>query len=276
MIRLTFIAALLLLPFSAADARTLYAIAVGDTDDNAIGASIATDFNSFTFFIQEIAEGLDCDRGTWLLSGERFSKNCLVETINGMSFNADDIAIFAFFGHGGRSVNDVSEFPQIMLGSVNDITNPNRYAENSIPLENVKSTLLNKGAGLVLVIGGCGNNATKALAPKELIPETRQPLQDRTRKKATDAVHSLFDAKGSITVTASSKNEYAWCNSTGSFFGQSFFDVFSDYIKSAGDNASWDVFLSKVKDSVVEKTKGAVTADGSKIWQTPVYEIDLH
>jgi len=273
MIRLMLIAAFLHLSAMAADAQKLYAIIAADTSDYAIGGSIERDLEALDNFIDEITDGLHYDNETIYLSGERLSKGHLEKTINAFSFEADDIAIFAFFGQGGRSAKDVSAFPQIMLKARDDMELDD---ECFLPLESVKVMLKNKGAGLVLVLGGCGNSIMRSISPKSPIAETRQIKHDYTHKEA-DTLHKLFEVKGSVIVSASSKGEYAWCNNVnGSFFGQSFFRVFSDYIKSAGESSSWSDLLLKVKNDVVEKCGGASTADGMTIRQTPIYAIDLY
>lgn len=275
MIKWLFVVVMLQLSAVSADAQKLYAIAVGDTDNNAIGMSIGRDLESFNTFVEELGDGLGNDSETFLLTGEHITKGYFEEVINRLSLNADDIVIFAFFGNGGRSANNTSAFPQIMMTSSNDMTAPDIYAESFIPLENIKTTLQNKGAGLVVVLGSCGNDINRAITPKKLISENRQTKNGKSNKDATDALHKLFGAKGYVIMSASSKGEYAWCNNTGSFFAQTFFRDLSDYIKNASKEASWEDFLSKVKNDVIEITKGGLGTNGTSTLQTPVYETNI-
>lgn len=98
-----------------------------------------------TMEVSTIASATGMKLNKHFFSGENCSKAQLIKVLDGLNTNNDDVIIFYYSGHGTRSLNDRSEYPQMCLGS--------RRESEFFPLESVLNKLKAQNARLKIVLG---------------------------------------------------------------------------------------------------------------------------
>lgn len=270
MIKWLIVVVLLQLSSVAADAQKLYAIAFANTNDEYIGRINEKDLSCFDDYIDGLASEMKIEKIGSYWVGEECTKSRLEKTINDIRPTADDIVIFVYLGHGGRSSEDASIFPQMTLNS---------YTEKEfVPLEDVKNALVSKGAGFVLVIGNC-SNSFMGLTPKKNVLKTNNDT-NVAQSMTKGNIQGLFSQKGSVIVSASSKGENAWAAIVNGGTRSLLMYMLLDELRQASSTSSWEEVLSamrqKVADYFQENIKGQVGNHEINRSQTPAYTIDIH
>jgi len=270
MIKWLLVVIMLQLSSVTVDAQRLYAIAFANTDDAYIGGINKKDLSCFEDYTDSLASEMKCEKIGIECIGDDCTKSRLEKTINNIRPTVDDIVIFAYLGHGGRSSEDVSIFPQMTLNS---------YTETEfVPLEDVKMALVNKGAGFVFVIGNC-SNSFNGLSPQKNVFKTTNDT-NVTQNTMKSNTQGLFSSKGSVIVSASSKGECAWAAIVNGEQHSLFMYVLLNELKQVSSTASWEDVLSatrqKVADYFRENIKGKIGDHDVNSSQTPAYAIDIH
>jgi len=233
-----------------------------------IGEVNQHDLLYFNSFVDSIVSDLNFEKVDFTINGRECTKFRIEEVINEIQPTADDIVIFCYFGYGGRSAEDISEFPQMILNSHDE--------SDSVPLEDVKNAFVNKGAGFVFVIGNCGNYVQNQIAHKK---DVLKVIVDKQGERClnTNKGNGLFAAKGSVTISASSKGEFAFTTFTGSEARSLFMTVLLHELQHHSAESTWEDILQTTRKEVAEYFQKHIRP--SIDWadsQTPAYAIDIH
>lgn len=248
------------------NAQKIHRIIFADTNDSKIGEGVQVNVNNFLEFTLDVASGLGMENAcesAKVFTGSSCSKTRLTDCINNFSCGPEDIVIFGYFGHGGRSKDDPSEFPQMCLGS----NNPSDF----VPLEDVKDALVRKGARFVFVTGDCCNNYASISKKRGTLaaggPTTLTSSNSAVMKK-------LFGLKGSVTSSGCQKGEYSWINSiTGGFFTNGFLEEFENYLDENPSEPNWNKLFEKVRSNVVAVSRERLKDQGNYV-QTPIWKVE--
>lgn len=253
--------------FALGNAQKLHTIIFADTNDPKIGKGQQIDVNLFLDFSATTASALglidpaSCPEPL-VYTGFECNRTNLDKVLNDYTYEPNDIVLFGYFGHGARKSTDTSEFPRMCLAS-------NKISD-FFPLEDVKNTLLKKGAGFVFVIGDCCNNYIQMTKSRSVVN-----AQDPSVLNAKDVefYKKLFLKKGSVIAAGCQKGEYSWTNSVdGSFFTNSLMNMLDAYIEENPSEPSWDILMQRVRNDVVEYSRKQLKNYGGYV-QTPIYEI---
>lgn len=264
----TFLAiATLIIATFVANAQRIHFICFADTNDPKIGMGVRQNVNLMTYFVMQLATGLEMENDIEpliIMQGSDCNHRNLQKVISGFECSQDDIVIFSYLGHGGRSVEDESEFPQMCLGS-ND-------QSQFVPLEYVKDALSQKGPKFLLVLGDCCNNYSEAILPKANTLVTAGPT--RMSLSSSKALKAMFkDNYGSVISAGCKKGEYSWVNSVdGGFFTNGLLRGLDAYVGETRSSYTWEELLNGVRNWVVQYSRIALAYQGGYV-QTPIFAI---
>lgn len=125
--------------------------------------------------------------------------NCRNAVAN-LQCDKNDIIVFYYVGHGGRSQHDKSNFPQMCLASNDE----NKF----VPLEWVHNTLKTKGARLTLTIGMCCNSYDEGITPKEAPKFGKNNGNTYINNTNVKNIQKLFlENTGDLIISSSSAGE---------------------------------------------------------------------
>lgn len=129
----------------------------------------------------------------------------LMSVLNRFSCDTDDIVLFWYLGHGNRSSDDTSRFPQMCLGELTE--------DKFVPLEAVKERIMQFKPRLCVVVGDCCNTLADWVSPKDNIIVANRADGSVITSSTKDFVEKLFgQAEGCFTISASSIAEPSWSN----------------------------------------------------------------
>ncbi len=233
----------------------------GDTNDQSIGQAVSTDVQLLEDYMNEIkpllsSEGVDYKEYKYI------GNNCSPKKLNAFieKFSCtDDIVLFYYNGHGGRSHRDETKFPRMCLGS--------NYADEWVKVSDLRVKLQRKQPRLQVIITDCCNSFydRKATQDYEL---SAKKLNER-------AIKQLFlYSKGDACITAASPGEYGWCISSGSYMTIYAINLLRN-LESLGNNANWETFFKKLSDETYNKTKELYNARYITNSQRPVYDVNV-
>ena len=251
---------------------TLRTIIFADSNDDRIGEGVQSNLANIQEEIDIIASSIGMeDRQAAPLIYEQF--NCspqkLRECIKNFKCGNNDIVLFFYFGHGGRSTQDKSDFPQMCLGK-------NYLNENSqwIPLEDVKNAIMKHNPRFLLIIGDCCNDADQGVSPKWGILTSASASEISNTQK--QGMKRLFlDSRGFVIASGSTKGESSWYNNTypdgGGFFTTAFINELEDYTSNIS-NTNWETLMKRVYDKVLKRSQELVNYNPQKFTlQHPQY-----
>ena len=246
-------------------ATKLKAIIFADTNDGSIGTGVVTSRNQMSQFITETATALDIDDYEIdIYDGTNCNPSKLKTAISNFKCESSDIVIFSYLGHGARSFDDKSDFPQMCLATNNQT--------NWIPLEYVHDALVKKNPRFLLVMGDCCNKASSGVLPK--VNTWCASTSTEIRNSAIAGVKKLFlETKGSVIASGCKKGQYSWYNLVeGGFFTIGFVNGFDNYVNAKSTQSNWSDLFKNVQDWVV----GFSRSIPSISVQTPIYKVNTN
>lgn len=251
--------------FNALAANTVHVMVVGDTNDAKIGSAVKTDirlFDKLVTDLRSIASSNGYSLKTHIMIGNDCSPSYVNNAINSLSAN-NDIIIFYYTGHGGRSHKDdaTSRFPRMCLGS--------RYADQWIKVSDCLDRLRAKGPKFILMITDCCNSYY----------DRKSSDQSATLYKFSgnyDVLRKLFfESTGYASITGASPGEYGWCTPYGAYLTLSFLDQLNKAINTNNTSITWQQLMEAVSYDTFETTNKLYKARRISNSQRPVYEVNV-
>ena len=252
----------------------LRTIIFADNNDDRIGKGVQCNLEEIQEQIDIIASciGME-DKTAAPLIYEQFNCNPkhLRECIKNFKCGTDDIVLFFYFGHGGRSPQDRSEFPQMCLGT--DFSKQNLW----VPLEDVKNEIGKQHPRFLLVFGDLCNSSDPGISPKYGVLNSASASEISATQK--EAMKRLFlNCRGSVIASGSTKGEYSWyynVHPDGGGFFTTVFQVELEGYTSKTASADWETLLGMVKNGVVGLTKELKSRNPDMTIQTPRFKVDV-
>lgn len=230
----------------------LHTIIFADTNDPKIGASVLQDYYSLSVEASTIAAATGLQMKSYFFKGDQCTNANLVQLLDKLRTDKDDVILFYYTGHGTRSREDVSEFPQMCLGS--------RYDDDFYPLENVQKRLEQQPARLKIVIGDCCNSITPGVSAKQFESRSVTVLS----REPVNVYNSLFVGnKGYLITSGSQKGETALGTAEGGVYTNCILNILKD-IAARGMISTWENIMEQAQDMTFQYSK-----------RTPVYSIHI-
>ena len=214
--------------------QTLHAIVFADTQDAEIGIFDKQDFINVTLELNTIAAATGLHLQPYYYKGNKCNNLNLVSVLSNLKVSNNDVVFFYYSGHGTRSNDDNSTFPQLCLGS--------HYDSDFYPLEKILSKLSILPARLKIVIGDCCNSIASGVTPKDDYSMGPTVLSEEPVR----AYCNLFlGNEGTIIASGSrageNSNTLSFIDGTpaGGTFTVSLLNVIQT-VSTQGLNANWD------------------------------------
>lgn len=230
----------------------LHTIIFADTNDPGIGESVLQDFYNISVEANTIAAATGMQIKSYLFKGDQCSNRSLRTMLEQLRTKKEDVILFYYSGHGGRSSEDVSEFPQMCLGS--------HFDSEFYPMEKLKKQLDRQPARLKIIIGDCCNNIAAGVSPKDYETKSVTVLT----KEPVNTYNYLFtNNQGYLITSGSRKGETSVGYTNGGAYTNSLLGVLKN-VAAQGTAATWEDILSQAQQKTFAKAK-----------HTPVYEIKV-
>lgn len=235
-----------------ASAQTLHLINFS-TMDEAISSDV--DYERTTREISLVASYIDYRISFYDGLGEDCSRENLLTTLNSLVCEEDDIIVFYYSGHGGRSTQDKSRYPQFCLKYLG-------YQQDKwVPMHLVVDELKAKNARLTLILADCCNQAASGVSPKmaSAMSYNAEPVSGDNQAIIENYKKLFLDCEGTIVATSSKEGQVSWpLIAKGGLFSYCFFE---DALYSAYEGdipPTW----AEVKNKTILVTKMIAAQNG--------------
>lgn len=259
--------------------QTFHAIIFANTQNNSIGQSVEVDLKRMSLEMTTIAKSIGYPLKKHFYYGptESFNHVNLEKVLTNLSCGPDDVVFFFYSGHGGRALNEKTDFPEMCLY----VNSENLYNSKSqhYPLYDVYTRIRKKNPRLTIVMGDLCNS------PMNLYRNENNASKGATilSKGTCNVYQNLFlNTRGGL-IAASSEPKYPsscyvfqdngkWYNA-GGFLTHSFLRVLQ-YFVGHNEDVSWTSLMDTTIGVTQELSKTDV--DGSpRRPQTPIYQSDI-
>lgn len=237
---------------------SFHAIIFADTQDANIGKSTNIDLNNISNMLVEAQSSLkdEMDFYYYIYPKDYCSPENLRRVLRNIQCQSEDVVFFYYSGHGVRSMEDTSPYPQMCLGL------PLQEQERMISVEGVDKALAEKNPRLRFVITDCCNSTSEFVTPKLEISKGNSMVNSQTKGN----YRKLFlNHYGNVIATSSKAGETSSCNTEiGGFFTYCLLAVMENAIQQ--NVSDWELILKAVQES---------TENVSSNKMHPVYDVCL-
>ncbi len=235
-------------------AQTLHAILFADTKDEKVGEFDLEDYYHMALEFESIKGYANLTLKNYYFKDDKCNRKNLENVLNDLQCSPNDVVFFYYSGHGGRSTQDKSDYPQMCLGE--------KYESNFYPLETVADIIKEKNPRLSIIMADCCNSISSGISPKVNISSG----SSRLSKGSTDVYKDLFNRKkGRVIISSSKKGETSgvYPNPKGGAFTVSFLSCLQ-YLVDGTIAGGWPELLD-LTQMLTKEIKG----------HSPIYEIDV-
>jgi hypothetical protein len=190
------------------EAATLHAIYVADTTDPIIGHTTSADLDHVMPMMEAMAEVTGLDYHQVVFSEETFLKHHVLRFMQYLNVGSDDVVLFYYSGHGGRSASKVSKWPDLLF----------RLDDEMVDLELMAKTVSGMRPRLGLVIADACNNVLPGLKIK--YPNASANSIDE--RALGNLMHLFRESRGIWLVAAAGVGDVSYADSSGGFFTGAF------------------------------------------------------
>lgn len=244
--------------------NVVHVVVVGDTNDEKIGTAVKTDLRLFDSFVNDL-KTLALSNGyvlkTYTLTGNKCSPQSVNEAIKGLDAR-NDVIIFYYSGHGGRSHSDdaTTRFPRMCLGS--------SYADQWIKVSDALNRFRSKEPKFILMITDCCNSYYDRKRTTESVTMFKAPNGSKVLRKL------FFESTGYASITGASPGEYGWCTQDGAYLTLSFLSLLGQVVSADDSSITWQQFLQYVSDDTFKTTNEKYKKGWIGNSQRPVFEVN--
>lgn len=244
--------------------NTVQVFIIGDTNDGKIGTAVKTDLKLFDMLVNDL-ETLASSNGyslkSYILTGNDCNPKSVNNAIDGLSAQ-NDIIVFYYSGHGGRSHSDdaTTRFPRMCLGS--------NYADQWIKVSDALNRFRSKKPKFILMITDCCNSYYDRKRSTESVSMFKAPSDSKVLHKL------FFESTGYASITGASPGEYGWCTQDGAYLTLSFLNLLGQVASTDDSSITWQQFLQFVSDDTFKTTNEKYKKGWISNSQRPVFEVN--
>jgi hypothetical protein len=177
---------------------------VADTTDATIGFTTEADLAHLPPMIKAMAEVTGLDYRPIVFADGQFLKNNVTKHLQQLQVGSDDVVLFYYSGHGGRSITKSSKWPDLYF----------RLDEAMVDLESMARSVASLRPRLGLVIAdACNNVIVRQKIGRPLM--SANSIDDRA---VGNLVGLLRKSRGIWLAAGADTGEYSYADEGGGFF----------------------------------------------------------
>ncbi len=253
-------------------ASTLHAIVIAATNDDIpkVAKGAQESFDDVKREIKYIEKYTDLYVKTYYCSGSSFNRSKVANIINNLDVGSDDVILFHYIGHGWRSTNQPSNWPNLSIGYEEDEYGDILDEEDkAVDFDIIQRALRGKGARLIIALAdACNNRQNSGYYEWDGI-RGNASLSASTGRSSRVYKQLFENASGYVVAGAASSGQKAYISAEdGGYFTSSFVEVLKE-TTTFSQSASWE--------DIVKRTKRRTTqlAKGENKTQTPMSSISV-
>lgn len=220
------------LQFSYGYAASLHMMIVGDTTSNLTSQSLK-DVEFMKGRGKALADALKIPCTFSIFMGKQATSKNVLAHIDSNPFDASDIVIFYFTGHGFRTEETFSKWPNLLFS----------YDNQYIPLDEVVNRLYRINTQFSLVIADCCNNYMDR-KPYPVNPTLFNFSRSGHHSFHPKVVDLFKRSRGLLVISGAEPGGYSWANDEGGILTAAFFDALG--FRSGASTVNWDNVLKYV------------------------------
>lgn len=260
--------------------QTLHAIIFANTENESIGQSVSVDFKRMELEMTTIAKsiGYQLKKYNYYGSPSNFNRENLDNVLDGLSCSPNDIVFFFYSGHGGRAMNEDTEFPEMCL-FVNDENFKSR--SQLYPLYDVYTRIKRKNPRLTIVMGDLCNSIIKGYYKNENAASKGATVLS---KEFCDVYKNLFvNTKGGLIAASSEPGYTSGCyvyEEDGKYYHAGGYLTYSflralQYCVSRNQDTSWESLMETAIALTGKLTEDHRDENGFPAPQVPIYKPEI-
>ena len=266
--KLAFIITTLLISMTSLQSQTIHWLLFFDTNDEQTGELTIGSWKRFkSHFVNTVNAVLTKECGYTSnfhdIYGTHISPDKCIKEVQNLNCQPDDIIFFYYAGHGGRSVKDNTQWPQMMMGQ-HDLN-------KAVPLIGVYNELKKKGARLTIAVSMSCNSVAEGMSAKNTFPVSANYGPTNISQREIENIKSLFlNSKGNIIASSSKPGEYSIGNIIQGFGPMDYFTCSFTYFFEGLTSEMQSVTWEKIFENA---SAGVHQLSGNK--QHPQYSINV-
>jgi len=182
-----------------ASAQTIHLITIADTNDLNIGSGTLGNTLRVAEFVNRAAAEMKVTVSRQDVSGKSFSCNRIAEAVGLLKAGPEDVVIFYYSGHGFRTDDNVTSFPDLYCGE-------EAFTGSAPRLLNIAAALAKKGARLTITVADSCN--VLATQPLPQLPGAATASIPVSREKQYRKL--FFGHRGTLTMSGAVKGQFSW------------------------------------------------------------------
>lgn len=186
----------------ASNSQTMHVFVFANTNDPKIGETCKVDKEQMLVNIKTVARVLNYEISIKTFDGDNFTAANIRNELNNFSCNKNDIVFFYYTGHGGRSRDDETKWPQLNFNKPNQ-----NVDEYYIPLIAVNNTIDQNNPRLSIVLADCCNSYANITPKVEMKGSTTVSDDDKKDNVYQNLFHKV---KGNIIISSSKIGEASY------------------------------------------------------------------
>lgn len=250
---LSIISFALFLQQTSADAASLRAIIVCDTQADSIGKSVAADLTKVRQEVLKVSHYIGLEAKLSIFEKNNVNES-VVSYLEMQEVDPDDIVIFFFSGHGYRTESKVGNiWPNLYFTPIN----------KGVDFYQIIQIINQKNPRLLIAIADCCNNVMEENYAPSVLKNGNLALRTNRKDYTKHNYQTLFlKQAGTIIVSSSEPGEYSWATKSGGLYTLALFESLNKEVMTT-PVADWRIILDNASLKIIRRDIG----------QTPQYEL---
>ncbi|MFK7947339.1 MAG: caspase family protein [Saprospiraceae bacterium] len=259
------IIALFFIGFTPTNAQQIHAILAGSTNVSDIGKGCEISIKKMESALEYIEAQTGIDVKIIKITGNKFTKDNIIQEINNLNPKADDVVFFFSTSHGFNYNDMPSQYAFISAHPTKNEMSRRELQVFGLSLEQeVYQPLRDKGARLTITLAEACNTVVDIAAPSSY-----QVMNVNIPKRLKEL---FLEQKGGVIASSSQINQRSWTDEeNGGIYTNMFIEAMNTVITDS-KKATWDDVMTKTN----EYTKNYAASEGIRGGQNPISETDVN